>query len=343
MDVELLARIVKELVQDHDRLGLPGVGTFIAEVVPASFSDKGFTINPPYRRLSFTQENLEDNLLVDFYSATNGISLKASQAYLSEFLSGLSDLLKEKKSITLPGLGKLRATRENSFFFVSDPDLDIFPEGFALQPVSLKALQLQEEPLDIEVDINRIAVGLRETAEQSPVQVEGESAGQSPDQVEVETAEQSPDKVDGESTEQPVAAEQAPQDVTEQTPLETTAQAPQEVTDQTPLETIGQAQQGVEPEVGVAEFVSFKDDGPESLQVAAKDEEAAKPGATKSEAAKGEAQGWTQGRFKWWVPVLVLVLLAAVALLAFLLMVNVAPDLVDSLLYTPEELRIINY
>jgi hypothetical protein len=35
--------------------------------------------------------------------------------------------------------------------------------------------------------------------------------------------------------------------------------------------------------------------------------------------------------------------LAVVALAAFLILARVAPDFIDSILYTPEQLRIINY
>ena len=52
MDIDLLAKMVGELILEHDEVALPGVGTFVAELVGASFSDKGFTINPPYRKLS---------------------------------------------------------------------------------------------------------------------------------------------------------------------------------------------------------------------------------------------------------------------------------------------------
>ena len=59
MDIDLLSRMISELIVDHDQVGLPGVGTFVAEMVPATFSDKGYTINPPYRRLSFYPSRLE--------------------------------------------------------------------------------------------------------------------------------------------------------------------------------------------------------------------------------------------------------------------------------------------
>jgi len=61
MDVALLAGMIAELIADHDQVGLPGMGTFVAEVVPATFSDKGYTINPPYRRLSFHPSRTEDS------------------------------------------------------------------------------------------------------------------------------------------------------------------------------------------------------------------------------------------------------------------------------------------
>ena len=38
-----------------------------------------------------------------------------------------------------------------------------------------------------------------------------------------------------------------------------------------------------------------------------------------------------------------LLTLAAVALVAFLILAHAAPDFIDSILYTPEQLRIINY
>ena len=41
MDIDLLSKMVKELILDNDRVVLPGLGSFVAEVVPSTFSDKG--------------------------------------------------------------------------------------------------------------------------------------------------------------------------------------------------------------------------------------------------------------------------------------------------------------
>ena len=137
MDIDLFSDIVKNLIVDNDEVALPGLGTFVSELMPSTFSDKGYTINPPYRRLSFRQRwNEGDTLLLDFYSKTNGTDKETSERVLSGFISGLKETLQTKKAIQLPGLGRLRATKENTFFFIADEDLDIYPYGFGLEPAT---------------------------------------------------------------------------------------------------------------------------------------------------------------------------------------------------------------
>ena len=138
MDIDLLAKMVKEAVMDHDSVTLPGVGSFVAELVPAVFTDRGYTINPPYRRLFFLPREGDDTLLADLYAGANGISQADARRVLLDYLGEMKEVLKIRKTLVLPGLGRLRATRENHFFFVADEDLDIYPEGLGLEPISLK-------------------------------------------------------------------------------------------------------------------------------------------------------------------------------------------------------------
>ena len=146
MDIDLLSRMVKELILERDKVVLPGLGTFVAEVVPASFSDNGYTINPPYRKLYFRSRLEDDSSLVKLYSTSNNIGEDLAENILTDFLQELRQVLKEKKLVVFPGLGRLRATKENNFFFVPDEDLDIYPEGFGLQPISMKThVETREE------------------------------------------------------------------------------------------------------------------------------------------------------------------------------------------------------
>ena len=129
MDIDLLAKMLKEVVMDHDTVTLPGMGSFVAELVPATFADRGYTILPPYRRLYFSPKQGEDRLLAQLYAKSNDVSEVDAARILEDFIAEMKEVLKQRKTLILTGLGRLRATRENHFFFVADEDLDIYPSG----------------------------------------------------------------------------------------------------------------------------------------------------------------------------------------------------------------------
>ena len=182
MDTPLLAKMVRELILENDAVTLPGIGTFVAELVGASFSDKGYTINPPYRRLSFTQREGADTLLADIYASSNDVPYESALQILTEFLGTLKTELMTKKSVQFPGLGRLRATRENNFFFIADEDLDIYPDGFGLEPISLKTHEETPEQVSAAVaGLASILDGKAEEAEEAVAEpVEGQEAEEKP-------------------------------------------------------------------------------------------------------------------------------------------------------------------
>ena len=103
MDIDLLARMVKEVVMDHDSVTLPGVGCFVTELVPAAFADRGYTILPPYRRLYFTPKQGEDSYLVDLYAKANSVPKADASRILTDFLAEMKEVLKLKRPSPSPG------------------------------------------------------------------------------------------------------------------------------------------------------------------------------------------------------------------------------------------------
>lgn len=324
MDIDLLSRIVKELITDHDKVGLPGLGTFVAEVVPASFSDKGYTINPPYRRLSFHPDNTEADLLVKFYSDSNHVPLEASRVYITEFLSELKQVLIQRKTVIFPGLGRLRATKENNFFFVPDEDLDIYPDGFGLQPVSMKYIQGVADPVDIKLSYSdamrgfedrRRAAGPELPAEMGqpsepglPVAGEQSAAGEP----QLETL--SPDQAE------PVQPSEPGQSSESELPITEVQHQP---------EAGGHVQREEQP--------GTEPDHTESAQPSERQCD------TAPAELPGEETGGVRRRCRWWIAPVVVLSLAVVALGVFVILAHAAPDFIDSILYTPEELKILNY
>ena len=166
MDIDLLSKMVKELILDNDRVVLPGLGSFVAEVVPSAFSDKGYTINPPYRRLYFRSKPDEGSELAEFYAATNKVEKEVAERIIIDFVKELRSILHTKKTVVFPGLGRLRATRENNAFFVADEDLDIYPAGFGLEPISLKTHQETRE------EVSAALVGLKSILEEAVPEIQ---------------------------------------------------------------------------------------------------------------------------------------------------------------------------
>ncbi len=257
MDIDLFSEMVKSLILDNDEVALPGLGTFVSEVMPSTFSDKGYTINPPYRKLYFRQRGTGNaTMLAEFYAETNAMDLETSGRILDEFISGLRATLQSKKVVVFPGLGRLRATKENTFFFIADEDLDIYPYGVGLEPVSLKT---HEETVD---EVARSAAAIKEM-----------KVGK----VELVTGPSGTGKGSGEA------------------------------------------------EVASGEGASEKPAG---------------------HALRLKGRGVRSVRRTVRIPLIALACVAGAAALllgAFVLLSDLAPDFVDSILYTPEELRIINY
>lgn len=215
MDIDLLSEMIKELLLDNDEVTLPGLGMFVTGIVPATFSDKGYTILPPYRKLSFRQRTGTDGALVRFYAESNGTEPEMAEQILLDFAESIKRALKTRKSVTFPGLGRLRATKENAWFFIPDEDLDIYPYGIGLEPVSLKTHEEAPEELSAAV------AGLRSLVE-TPAE-EPERGTASP-----EAAEAQPEPEPAEPAQEPEPVEPAP---VEPAPADPEQEAPVTETD----------------------------------------------------------------------------------------------------------------
>lgn len=307
MDIDLLAKMVREVVMDHDSVTLPGVGSFATELVPATFADRGYTILPPYRRLYFIPKQGDDTLLADLYAKANQIPVSDANRILADFLSEMKEVLKTRKTIIFPGLGRLRATRENHFFFVADEDLDIYPSGFGLQPISLKTHEETKE------EVEQAVASLAQILEPEP-QPEPQPAPEPAPEPEPEPElEPVPDP------EIVVEIEPEPEPVPELEPESEPAPVPEP-------EIVVEIEPEPEPEPAPEPAPELQ---PEP-EPAPEPESVPKSGTKK----KG-------GKTRLWI---LLTILGVILLLILMLIIlgRIAPEWLDTLLYTPEEFEIIH-
>lgn len=269
MDIQQLSTMVRDLVLQQDKVVVPGLGVFCAELVPASFSDRGYTLNPPYRKLSFEAEGpsavprQEDSRYL----------VKAEAAELQQCIASLRSELQSSKCVELPLLGKLRLTTSGELYFIADPDLDIYPDAFGLHPVSMKNHdpQISEAALSaLDIDTPMI-----------------------------------------EPTPQPESAQPAPQSEAPQAP------AP--------------AQLAEAPQIPVSE--------------PAEPEPTPTPTAETPQTSIPEENTMQEDTAKKKHPALkvigIVILVLMLAMIAFRLLALMAPDFIDSILYTEEELRLL--
>lgn len=408
MDIDLLSKMVKELILDNDEVSLPGVGSFVAELVPSSFSDKGYTINPPYKRLSFRKKaDASDNVLIDFYAKSNNVDKETASKIVIDFLSEMQKVLELRKSIVFPGLGKLRATKENIFFFVADEDLDIYPEGFGLEPISLKtheetpaevsatiaALQdilnpeetesqsgsgeqpeaesgseetseavsgpedapevtgvgQPESSLEAEAESdNELQPEQQATAEESDHQSENES--QHDEESEQETAQRSEggtEEANGDQSVEASSSEDAPE-VTGGGQSESSLEAENESDNaqkpeqQATAEESGHQSENESQSEAEGEQENEPQQEPESdnePDVPVEQNNSNEPEQPRTEPAKKSKKGW---KALIWTAVAIAAL-AVTFIVGFVILAHIAPDFIDSILYTQEELEIINH
>ena len=313
MDIDLLSKMVRETILDHDAVTLPGIGSFMAEIVPSMFTDKGYTIHPPYRRLFFSRREEGDTLLRDLYAESNDIPLASAERIVTEFLAEMKEVLKEKKTVVFPGLGRLRATKENNFFFVADEDLDIYPAGFGLKPVSLKTHQETEE------EVSEMVAGLANILSEPAVEP---SAAPAAAPVAAPSAEPAPVPA-AQSSAEPVAPEKAPAAEPEAVEAESAAE---------PVDPWAHLRKKEESENRWAAREARR---VARMEAAEKEREAS--GGQAEPAAPKRRSGWK----RLLVALAVLAAVALVLLVAYVVVARVAPDFVDRFLYSAEDLEFI--
>ena len=302
MDIDLLSKMVKELILDNDRVVLPGLGSFVAEIVPSSFTDKGYTINPPYRRLYFRSRPDQGEELAKFYSDTNQVELAVADKIVKDFIAELKSVLHVKKTVIFPGLGRLRATKENTVFFVADEDLDIYPDGFGLEPISLKTHQETRE------EVTAAVVGLKSILE--------------------ETSEP--------EAEQPVIME--PEIVVDMEPVSEVVEDMEPVLEEIPEPVVESVQDSSEGAEIVGETVEVVEAVEEMTEAAVEDT----PEVCEDAVNVGAVPPVKKNFWKIFGKILLWIVVAAAALLLIYVSVSrLCPGILDSVLYTPEELQII--
>jgi hypothetical protein len=249
---------------------------------------------------------------MNFYAESNGLDRDVACRILGDFIAELRTVIFTKKLVVLPGLGRLRATKENNIFFIADEDLDIYPAGFGLEPISLKTHQETRQ------EVIEAVAGLRSILDDAPVQ-ENVPEAELVAAVDSEPVVESEPATEPEPTVEPVIVVEPEQTI-----------EPEPVVEPEPVEEPFGKGADVPDENSPAPEVVETEPVPEVM------------GETMLEFAT-EPAGRKTCRKKALLALAIPAAIVVILLVAFIVAARVAPEWIDSLLYTPEELEIINH
>ena len=281
-----------------------------------------------------------------FYASSNNVSVEVASRIIRDFVSDLRSVLYERKTVILPGLGRLRATKENNVFFVADENLDIYPEGFALEAISLKNhVQTREE----------VSAAVQGLADMLDIKAPQEASQEEPQEAPQEAPQPDPEPVAAEVDAEPVVEEAVPAEAeiaetesveaeTEEAAEETlpaeTETAETDSADAETTESVETVEETLPAETETVETVPVEESVVETVEESVVEEpspvvEELEPEPESQPVIKKSPWRIVLKAALWTLATLVVVAGLFFALSRF------APRLIDRLLYSAEELEIL--
>jgi nucleoid DNA-binding protein len=148
-----IGRYIYALLQEHESVVLPGLGTFIAQVKSSGFSGENI-LAPPSMVVRFVPEvRINDGLLLNYISHKQGINSPKAHVELLKICDEIQYRLDHNETVGLDGLGRL--SRKDGFLFFESNDLpEVHPGSYGLEPVLLpipvnEKPQSEEKPVSV--------------------------------------------------------------------------------------------------------------------------------------------------------------------------------------------------
>lgn len=140
--MNILAEHIEYLLQRHDCVTLPGIGSFLVRYRPAHFDAADpMLLLPPSREVVFNGELRDsDGLLERSVGRRNGVSFEAARRLVAEEAESLFHQLREFSSLTIGRIGELSVTPHGTISFAPGVISDWDNYYYGLRPVSLAAI-----------------------------------------------------------------------------------------------------------------------------------------------------------------------------------------------------------
>jgi hypothetical protein len=103
-----IAQYIADLLDEHEEVSIPGIGTFFRKSYGASLDKYTNTFFPPKKELSFKSEEKPASLLIEYISKTKNISLPSAKYFAEKFGETLKSDLNTYGVSDISPLGSLK-------------------------------------------------------------------------------------------------------------------------------------------------------------------------------------------------------------------------------------------
>lgn len=141
MDINLLSKLIKESLFDQDRVVISGIGYFTTEQIAAKFSEDGKSILPPHLKISFIFDKIiSDDHLKKLYIHKADVKSEEAAAQWESFMEEFKENLKKEGKIEIPQIGELFYNGNNTLEFSTHDNGTLFQTVYGLEQIPIKPL-----------------------------------------------------------------------------------------------------------------------------------------------------------------------------------------------------------
>ena len=137
-----IALYISELLQTHNEISIPGLGTFFKKRVPAGYDEYQECYVPPAQKLEFKADYLPDHRLAEYISEQRNISMASSEHFIERFAEDIQSRLNSDHKAEIPQLGYLSKSGDN-YSFAADEGLYSDNASFGLPPVKESGMPIK--------------------------------------------------------------------------------------------------------------------------------------------------------------------------------------------------------
>jgi hypothetical protein len=134
-----LADYLSELLGQHDEVNVPGLGCFVRERVNGFYNDRDAKFYPPYHKIKFISQQIEDDTFVQYVADKKNISLASSKYFAEKFIVKLKEEASKGKYL-FADMGLFQMDNDHNLVFKPHEKVPADPDFYGYPAIDINRL-----------------------------------------------------------------------------------------------------------------------------------------------------------------------------------------------------------